>query len=162
MHYFGHSSVPQVKDWHESLGRLVEVRLQSFLTFLVNFMPRPRYLRKKFSRYPLYRKVIWAQSVRGCCREQRSLLHLPGKKNTAPAWLKWERHEIGFIALSVVIIALYIVCTVNRLRAGQTMNRWSISSRGKKISFLQSVRPSVRGSHWGTETSFSAGQVTNV
>jgi len=32
MHCCGHCVVPRVKDWHNSLGRLMEKLLQSFLT----------------------------------------------------------------------------------------------------------------------------------
>lgn len=103
-------------------------------------MPKPRYFRKKFSRY---RKVIGPRAALVAVENRGVSYTRPERKHTASAWVKWERYEIGFIAPSIVTNALYVVGTLNRLRAGQPMNRWSISGRDKTISFLQNVHPSV-------------------
>jgi len=108
--------------------------------WVVHFMPKPRYFRKKFFRY---RKVIGPREALVAVENRRVSYTRPERKHTAPAWVKWERYEIGFIAPSIVTNGLYVVGTLNRLRAGQPMNRWSISGRDKTIFFLQNVHPSV-------------------
>lgn len=117
----------------------VFLNLRHIWRWVVHFMPKPRYFRKKFSRH---RKVIWAQRA-VVAVENRGVSYTRPERYTAPAWVKWERYETGFIAPSIVTNASCVVGILNRLRVGQPMNRWSISGTDKKISVLQNVHPSV-------------------
>jgi hypothetical protein len=128
----------------------VFLKLKHTWRWVVNFLPPPLYPREEFFLYPLYRKVNWTQSGSDRCGEERNLLRPSGKKAQYDGLVEISKiwYWFRFCVPSIAVNASYVVGTVNRLRAGQVINRWSISGRDKQVAVLQNIRSFLGSTSW--------------